>query len=546
MGGMGGGMGGGMFVVPDDVQLSDKKATDEPEQPATATPAQLTQSQFDAIEPIKLEVKDGQTRSEAWAEYFAGLDLQTAEDVTLLDQRIRRTVSRFSSKAAAADQAGDREAALEWFTQSRDLISEAILAGQIQPWMYHAYAIALTATGAPNVEVERALLSAVDFAETPSDVLNVASRLEAIGSYAASLRLCQRVADLEPNRREPYVMGMRLAESLDDHDAIVWACEGVLSQAWPVEFSDIVDKAKLLARSTYAGLIEEGQTEKAAKFGEALKLASAHDVVIRVSWTGDADIDLAVEEPSGTVCSMENRSSAGGGTLLGDSYPGQGESKSGTISETYVCPSGFSGQYRLMVRKIWGEVSTGQATVEIVTDAGRPSQNFIRQEIPLTEKDAMLVFEVKDGKRKEQLGEAQLADLRDVQRDLNANMLGQFANPGNNAGQALSELYYDIQRMTGGVSGAGNNPFWRRAPAVGFQPQITQLPEGAGMTGLAIISADRRYVRISPAPFFSQVGDVTTFNFVSGTSGTGTGGGAAGGGNAAGGLGGGAAGGFGN
>ena len=63
-----------------------------------------------------------------------------------------------------------------------------------------------------------------------------------------------------------------------------------------------------------------------------------------------------------------------------------------------------------------------------------------------------------------------------------------------------------------------------RRGAVGFQPQITQLPEGAGMTTLAIISADRRYVRISPAPFFSQVGDVTTFNFVTGQEGTGTGG----------------------
>ncbi len=53
---------------------------------------------------------------------------------------------------------------------------------------------------------------------------------------------------------------------------------------------------------------------------------------------------------------------------------------------------------------------------------------------------------------------------------------------------------------------------------------------------LAIISADRRYVRISPGPFFSQIGDVNTFNFVAGTSGTSNGGGgAAGGGGGAGG-----------
>ena len=416
------------------------------------------------------------------------------------------------------------------------MIEEAIRAGHVQHWMYQAYAVALTATGAPDADVERALLSAVDFAETPDDILHVAARLENIGSDKAALRLCKRVAELDPSRREPYVIGLRLAERLGDYETMTWACEGVLSQAWPAEFKPVVDKASLLARSTYAELIQSGRTDQAAKFGAALKLASAHDVVVRVSWTGDADIDLAVEEPGGTICSLENRSSAGGGTLLGDSYPGQGEDNTGTVSETYVCPKGFSGQYRLLVRKVWGEVSTGQVSVEIVTDAGRDAQRFIRKEIPLTEKDALVVFDVQQGKRKEKLGQAQLAHLRDVQRDLNGQLLGQFANPSANSGQALSNLFNDVQRLTGGAVG---NPFFNRGGAVGFQPQITQLPEGASLSTLAIISADRRYVRISPAPFFSQVGDVSTFNFVSGQSG-GAGGGLGGGlGGGGGGLGGG-------
>ena len=62
------------------------------------------------------------------------------------------------------------------------------------------------------------------------------------------------------------------------------------------------------------------------------------------------------------------------------------------------------------------------------------------------------------------------------------------------------------------------------------------------MSGIAIISADRRYVRITPIPFFSQIGDVTTFNFVTGDTGNGGGGGAGGilgGGGGGGGLGGG-------
>ena len=59
------------------------------------------------------------------------------------------------------------------------------------------------------------------------------------------------------------------------------------------------------------------------------------------------------------------------------------------------------------------------------------------------------------------------------------------------------------------------------------------------MTGIAIISADRRFVRITPAPFFSQIGKVSTFNFITGEEAPG---GAAGGGGGAGGAGGGAGG----
>ena len=58
-------------------------------------------------------------------------------------------------------------------------------------------------------------------------------------------------------------------------------------------------------------------------------------------------------------------------------------------------------------------------------------------------------------------------------------------------------------------------PFWRRG-AVGYRPVITALPEGANFNSNAVISADRRYVRVAPSPTFSQVTEVSTFNFVTG------------------------------
>lgn len=51
--------------------------------------------------------------------------------------------------------------------------------------------------------------------------------------------------------------------------------------------------------------------------------------------------------------------------------------------------------------------------------------------------------------------------------------------------------------------------------AVGYQPQITQVQEGVGMSVQAVISADRRYVRLAVTPFFSTIREVTSFTFVS-------------------------------
>ncbi len=53
---------------------------------------------------------------------------------------------------------------------------------------------------------------------------------------------------------------------------------------------------------------------------------------------------------------------------------------------------------------------------------------------------------------------------------------------------------------------------------VGFAPVITWLPEGVTLGASAVVSPDRRYVRITAMPFFSSVPSVSTFNFRNGKS----------------------------
>jgi len=81
----------------------------------------------------------------------------------------------------------------------------------------------------------------------------------------------------------------------------------------------------------------------------------------------------------------------------------------------------------------------------------------------------------------------------------------------------------------GGSSGGGNSivPFpypFTRGGAVGYQPVITVLPEGANLGAFAVVSADRRYVRITVQPLFSGIGEVNTFNMATGENTTGIGG----------------------
>jgi general secretion pathway protein D len=56
---------------------------------------------------------------------------------------------------------------------------------------------------------------------------------------------------------------------------------------------------------------------------------------------------------------------------------------------------------------------------------------------------------------------------------------------------------------------------------VGFQPIIQTIPDGAVLTVRAVISADRRYVRLSVSPQFTNITDVFTFSFIGGGGGIG-------------------------
>ena len=258
----------------------------------------------------------------------------------------------------------------------------------------------------------------------------------------------------------------------------------------------------------------------------ALDQAVARDCVAVVTWTGEGDIDVMVEEPSGTVCSLRNPRTTAGGLMLGDAIRQTGRDSFGGHSEVYVCPKGFDGAYRMLVRRVWGNVTAGKVNVEVLTHCLTPKCIDVRKRIALNEDKASVVFELKNGRRKEPLQQQQVVNAVGGQLALNRQILAQqltaAADPLALAALADSRAG---AASSGDASGGGNGlvPFFGGG-AVGYQPVIIWLPEGATMSVTAVVSADRRYVRITPMPFFSGVSQVNTFNMSTGTSGSTSGG----------------------
>jgi hypothetical protein len=145
-------------------------------------------------------------------------------------------------------------------------------------------------------------------------------------------------------------------------------------------------------------------------------------------------------------------------------------------------------------------------------------ESRIHKQITLTNDEALVVFDLKGGRRTEPLAKQQLATAVAKQVHVGQQILAQQLAANTNNGTLSNFL--NSRGIGPAAGGAAFAPFFVRG-AVGYQPVITTLTSGATMmVRPAVVSHDRRYVRISPVPSFTGIGQVNTFNFVTGSSGT--------------------------
>jgi len=501
-----------MFSVPDDLKLGPKAKT-APAAPAAkpaakakspanapvAKPAAPAATVKRAAEPTKpaqainLPISADADAEAAWAKYFAA-------NPEVRDADVRETVrQRMRAKK---------------YNETLGLIQAALRTGNPQPWMYEAVALAMQAAGRPAADVERALMSGIDFSQSTDELMYVAQYLARTGFENRALQIFEQVSIAEPLRPEPYLYGLQLAQRLNDAEGIRWSSLGILKQAWPQSKAGVVEQAKRAAAGAIAELKSKNETKAAEAFQAALDKASVRDCIVKVTWTGDADVDVMVEGPSGEVCTFRNPRTADGGVLLGEAT---GDGKLGAESvhtETYECPEAFAGTYRATIRRVWGKVTAGKVTVDLYAHYGTPQEKHMHEQIVVGDQDAMIVFDLPEGRRKEALAEHQLANAAQSQLAVNHAILAQQINETANSSQGANASLGAARRDMFGW------PAFNQA--VGYQPVIIVLPSGTQMSVSGVVSADRRYVRVTPIPVFSGVSSVTTFNLVQGTTGTST------------------------
>jgi hypothetical protein len=90
-----------------------------------------------------------------------------------------------------------------------------------------------------------------------------------------------------------------------------------------------------------------------------------------------------------------------------------------------------------------------------------------------------------------------------ISRAMLAEQIGSMSDPGVVPVRPGAAQQNRLNRLLAAADGG----------ALGFQPVIEVLPEGVNFSVTAVVSADRRYVRVTPSPTFSLIGDVTTFTF---------------------------------
>lgn len=365
-----------------------------------------------------------------------------------------------------------------------EFIKAALSHGQSSGWMYEALALAQVASGAEKDEIRRTLLSAADVShESPDAQYRVARLLARYELKESAIRLFRAAAEQSPLQPEPYAEAIVLAVEVNDVESTGWAATRLLSQGWVESDDELHRLARVQVAELERKLRGMGRGRDADQLASAVRVADSRDLVIHATWEGDADIDLVVVEPLGTHCSVHNRRTPAGGVLVRDGYGKRAE-------ELYVCSRALPGPYEVRAQRVWGTPEGRKVRLEVIRGAGTENEKRSTHYLPV-ESDKPLLVQLDEGRRRDLLAIPQVAPtpLSSTETQLPIQKLKALAERMDKRFQGATHLFQ----------------FGRGGGSVAFDPMVEDFFEGAGLGVQAIVSADRRYVRLQMQPFFNDI-----------------------------------------
>lgn len=312
---------------------------------------------------------------EIWERYFQ--EKHPDEEIRKIIQRLQKT-RKFKQIIAA--------------------LQAAMLAGQPKPWMYEVLALSMEIEKYPKKEIERMLLSMTDFNATDiPNLLASATYLLRLGALEQALNVYRQVSELQPNRPEPYLLGMKLAAKLNDVDAILWSTTGVLTHYWLDDYKIRHEKSLELLAQTELKLEKAKSYSVLKSLQESRTRALKRDLQLKLEWSGDADLDLIINEPLGTVCSFSNRLTQAGGALLHDGVGPKQEN----CYEEYVCAFAASGYYTVTVSHSTGKIVGNRARLVVTRYAGTEKESRNVVNVIFDKKEKKYKISLHHGRRSE-------------------------------------------------------------------------------------------------------------------------------------------------
>lgn len=377
-------------------------------------------------------------------------------------------------------------------------LEEALRAGQSEPWMYEVLALSMQIEGHPEQEVERILLSMTDFnVRDVPNLLGSAAYLVRLGAHKQALKMYQQVSRLQPTRPEPYLLGLKLADKTEDIESLTWAASGILTYFWYDGFQKQHDLAIKQLSDWKLRLEKEGRTAEANRITETLQQALIRDLQIKLTWSGDADLDLIVQEPLGTECSFAQPHTLSGGSLL---HEGAGPNQS-ECYEDYVCAFAAPGDYIVSVRHNSGRIVGNRARLTVTRYAGTGHEETEVVNVVFDKAEKKFRISLHQGRRTEQA--PVFEPIKQTIKQKKQETAFTLHDLRNQYRKPQSYILPQLQQT---------NNFG----AVGFSPVVAPVNSGVQLNATAIVSPDRRYVRLGVQPVFTDITDVFTFSFAGG------------------------------